>query len=281
MKDNHHEDGPVTVSLETLARHILETPRNELAALRAAFDRQISSIEARLEAGNHQPAIDATVKIITEVIDERIDGAEQRVETTMMQALTANTMLRKALDHAQQQLESAQTAVAAAEADRKACRRSPRGPERKEKAGGGAGQISRPTHRRPGAPEKRPAGNGGARRRAPRAAARLKDVTAAKASAEKQYQQLVVASQKLSDGLSQTLHAKRDQVRAAVAAPPTRSESAEDKAAGKTNRSPPRHRRARHLPFRGSEPGRRSKETLQSPNRHAMPSASRSAGVRR
>src|SRR5688572_28982857 len=120
VKDNHDEDADISVSLETLARHISETPRNELVALRAAFDQQISSIEARLEASNHQPAIDATVTMIARVIGERIVRAQQRVETTATQALAANSMLRKALDNAQQQLASAQTAVAAAEADRTA-----------------------------------------------------------------------------------------------------------------------------------------------------------------
>lgn len=195
MENNDHEDAPIGISLETLARQILETPRNELAALRAAFDRQISSIEARLEASNHQPAIDAAFKIITEVIDERIDGAEQRADTTVTQALAVNAMLRKALDNAQRQLGSAQTAVAAAEADRKAI-----AAERLE--------LQR----------------------------RLKDVTAAQASVERQYQQLALASRKLTDGLSQTLHGKREQVRPIAAAPPTRIESAEDKAGAKTTR---------------------------------------------
>ena len=120
VKDKHEDDAPVSVSLETLARHILETPRNDLAALRAAFDRQISSIEARLEASAHQAAIDATGKIIADVIGERVDREQQRAETDLTQALAVNTMLRKALDNAQQQVESAQADLAAAEADRKA-----------------------------------------------------------------------------------------------------------------------------------------------------------------
>ena len=54
---------------------------------------------------------------------------------------------------------------------------------------------------------------------------KLKDVTAAKALAETQYQQLVTASQKLTDGLSRTLQGQREPVRPVAAAPPKRSES--------------------------------------------------------
>jgi hypothetical protein len=233
VKDNHHENAPIGVSLETLARHILETPRNELAALRAAFDRQISSIEARLEASNYQPAIDATVKIITEVIDERSDGAEQRAE----QALAANTMLRKALDNAQQQLESAQAAVAAAEADRKAIAAEHREALNEKKKLAAALDKSHAqlvdVQARLKNSQQETEELAAERLELQR---RLKDVTAAKASAERQYQQLVLASQKLSDGLAQTLHGQREQVRAIAAASPTRSESAEDTAAAKITR---------------------------------------------
>ena len=112
VKDDRDQDAEISVSLETLARHISETPRRAARGPSlTAFDRQISSIEARLHASNHQPAIDATVTIIARVIAERIDRAQQRAETTATQALAANTMLRKALDNAQQQLQSAQTAV--------------------------------------------------------------------------------------------------------------------------------------------------------------------------
>ena len=223
VKDNHDEDAEISVSLETLARHISETPRNELAALRAAFDQQISSIEARLEASNHQPAIDATVTMIARVIGERIDRAQQRAETTATQALAANSMLRKALDNAQQQLESAQTAVAAAEADRTAIAAQHREVLNEKKKLAAALKHSQEETEELAVERLE-------------LQRRLKEVTAARAAAETQYQQLVLASQKLTDGLSHTLLGKREQVRAIAAAPPKRSESADDKGAAKTAR---------------------------------------------
>ena len=238
MKDNDDEDAQINVSLETLARHISDTPRKELAALRAAFDRQVSSIEARLEPSTHKPAIDATVKIIAEVIDERIDLAQQRAETTATQALAANTMLRKALANAQEQLESAQTAIASAEADRKAIAAQHREALNDKKKLAAALDRSHAQLLDVQAQLKN------SEQETEELAVerldlqrRLKDVTAAKATAEAQYQQLVIASQKLSDGLSQTLHGKREQPRATAAAPPKRSESADEKGAAKITRS--------------------------------------------
>ena len=212
MKDNHDEDAEISVSLETLARHISETPRNELATLRDALDRQISSIEARLQASNHQPAIDATVTIIARVIAERIDRAQQRAETTATQALAANSMLRKALDNAQQQLQSAQTAVAAAEADRTAIAAQHRDVLNEKKKLAAALKYSQEEAEELAVERLE-------------LQRRLKDVTAARAAAEMQYQQLVLASQKLNDGLSQTLQVKPEPVRAIPAAPPKRSVS--------------------------------------------------------
>ena len=211
MKDHHDEDAEISVSLETLARHISETPRNELATLRDALDRQISSIEARLQASNHQPAIDATVTIIARVIAERIDRAQQRAETSATQALAANSMLRKALENAQQQLQSAQTTVAAAEADRTAIAAQHREALNEKKKLAAALKHSQEEAEELAVERLE-------------LQQRLKDVTAARAAADMQYQQLVLASQKLNDGLSQTLQVKREPVRAIPAAPPKRSE---------------------------------------------------------
>ncbi|MEO5742686.1 MAG: PilZ domain-containing protein [Vicinamibacterales bacterium] len=237
MKDKQDDDAPITVSLETLARHILETPRNELSTLRAAFDRQISSIEARMEASTHQPAIDATVKIVAEVIGEHVNRARQRAETDVTQALAVNTMLRKALDNAQQQLESAQADMAAVDADRKAMAVQHReGLNEKKKLSAALDRSHaqlldvqaqlKNSHQET---EELAAERLELQRK-------LEDVTAAKAVAVTQYQQLASASQKLTDGLSRTLHGQREQARPVAAAPSIRSESAEDKAAAKSTR---------------------------------------------
>jgi DNA repair exonuclease SbcCD ATPase subunit len=220
VKDERQDDTAISVSLETLARHIAETPRSEIAALRAAFDRQISSVEARLDARSHQSAIDAAVKMITGIIGERIDRAQQRSEATVTQALGANILLRKALDNAQEQLASAQAALAAAEADRKDITAQHREALSEKKKLAAALKHSQEET------EELTVERLELQRR-------LKDATAAKAAAETQYQQLVLASQKLTDGLSLTLHGKRDQPRPVAEATPKRSESTDDKIAAK------------------------------------------------
>jgi hypothetical protein len=219
VKDNRDQDAEISVSLETLARHISETSRKELAELRASFDRQISSIEARLDASTNQPAIDATVKMIAQVISERIDRAQQGADSTVTQALAANSMLRRALDNAQQQLESAQTAVSTAEAERRAMAAQHRETLNEKKKLAAALKHSQEETEELAAERLE-------------LQRRLKDVTAARATAETQYQQLVIASRKLTDGLSQ-MHGKREQARAIAAAPPKRSESADNRAGAK------------------------------------------------
>jgi hypothetical protein len=220
VKDERQDDTAISVSLETLARHIAETPRGEIAALRAAFDRQISSVEARLDARSHQSAIDAAVKMITGIIGERIDRAQQRSEATVTQALGANILLRKALDNAQEQLASTQAALAAAESDRKDIAAQHREALSEKKRLAAALKHSQEET------EELTVERVELQRM-------LKDATAAKAAAETQYQQLVLASQKLTDGLSLTLHGKRDQPRPVAEAPPKRSEFADDKIAAK------------------------------------------------
>lgn len=232
------DDAPINISLETLARHILETPRSELAALRAAFDRQISSIEGRLEASTHQPAIDAAGKIIAEVIADQVDRAQLRAETDVTQALAVNSMLGKALDNAQQQLKSAQANLAAVEADRKAIagqHRETLNEKKKlttalDKSHAQLLEVQAQLKNSQQETEEIAAERSELLRQ-------LKDATAAKAVAETQYQQLVAASQKLTDGLSRTLQGQREQARPIAAAPPKRSESGDTKAAAKDTRS--------------------------------------------
>jgi len=260
VKDKHEDDASISVSLETLAHHILETPRNDLAALRAAFDRQISSIEARLEASAHQAAIDATEKIIVDVIGERIDREQQRAETDLTQALAVNTMLRKALDNAQQQVEAAQADLAATEADRKAMAAQHREAvnDRKKLAAeltNSQQEVEELVSERIELQRK------------------LKDMTAAKAIAETQYQQLAAASQKLTDGLSRTLHGQREPARPTAVAPPKKNQSADTKGPANITRSsaapskstpaaapaPPSSVSARKKPLQFSGPARDAK----------------------
>jgi hypothetical protein len=167
VKDN--EKSPVGVSLATLARHISETPRGELAALRAAFERQISSIEARLEPSAYRPAIDATVKIISGTFDERIEEIADALDASRAQVVDLQEQLKRS------QQQARELSAERVELQRK-----------------------------------------------------LKDITAAKTVVETQYQQLVTASQQLTDGLSRALHAQREHVRPVAPTVPKRSESADN-----------------------------------------------------
>ena len=239
MNDTTDENLPIHRSLESFARQILDARRNELSALRVAFDRQISVMEARLEPGNHQAAINAAVKLITEMIDERVDAAEQHADATMTQAFAANTILRKALDNAQQQLESVQADLAAADAEHKVIAAEHREALNEKKKLAAALDKSQAqlveAHARLKSSQQETEELAVERLELQR---RLKDVTAAKALAERQYQQLVLASQKLTDGLSQTLQGKREPVRPVSAAPSPQSEAADDKAGAKVTRLP-------------------------------------------
>ena len=210
MKDNYEDGAQIRVSLETLARHILETPRNELAALRAAVERQIASLEARLEPGACQPAVDATAQILSEAVGEHVKRAKHRAGMDLAQALAVNDMLRKALDNAQQQLESAHTDLSAADAHRQAMTAQHREAVNEKK------KIEAQLKNAQQEAEELAVERLDLQRT-------LTEVTAAKALAETRYQQLVAASQKLTDGLSRTLHDQGEQAPPSAAAPPKRS----------------------------------------------------------
>lgn len=203
MKDTHDLDAQISASLETLVRHISETSRTELAALRASLDQHIASLNARLDPGKQQPAIDATLKIIDRITGDRVDHARQQADATITQAVAANTMLRTALSNAQQQLESAQAAAAAAEADRKALAAKYR-------------EAVNDRTKLVAALEKSQAQLFDAQ-------AQLKTSQQGTQDLVEQYQQLVAASQKLTDGLSQTLQKSKTSTNSpaasAVAAP--------------------------------------------------------------
>jgi chromosome segregation ATPase len=219
VKDTHDQDAAIGVSLETLVRQISEISRNEIAALRTTLDRQISSIESRLDPRNQQAAIDGAVRTIARLAGDRIDHSRQQAEAAMAQALAANTMLRTALSNAQQQLETAQTAVAAAEADRKSMASQQREALNERNRLAAALEKSQAQlldfHSQL---KKSQQGTQELTVERFELQRKLKDAIAAKAAAESQYQQLVIASQKLTDGLSQTLHREVEQVRA-ISAP--------------------------------------------------------------
>jgi hypothetical protein len=230
VKDD--QDALIGASLETLVRHVSETSRQELAALRAAFDQHISSVEARLEASHDDPAIHATIKNIARVSRERIDHVRQQAETTVTQTLAANTVLRTALADAKQQLESAQTTVATAEGDRQAnAARHQETLNEKNKLAAALdtshaqlldvqARLNRSQQETDALVAERVA-----------LEQRLKDVTAARATAEAQYRRLVAASQKLTDALSQTLRQEREAVGPNAEAAPMRDELADNRVA--------------------------------------------------
>jgi hypothetical protein len=149
-------------------------------------------------------------------------------------------MLRKALDNAQQQLQSAQADLAAAEADRKtiaAQQRETLNDKKKLAAALDKSQaqlIEAQSQLKNSQQETEELAV--ERLELQR---KLKDVAAAKAVAETQYQQLVAASQKLTDGLSRTLHGQREQAAAIAAAPPKRAEPVEARVDPKAARPAP------------------------------------------
>jgi PilZ domain len=231
MKDSRDQDTPVGVSLATLVRHVSEASRKEMATLRAAIEQQITAAEARLEATNHQPAINATLNILSRTTGEHIDHAREQVETTVTQVLAANTMLRTALDNATQQLEASQAAIAKAEADRKTFASQQR--EALNERSKLAAALDKAQAQLRDAQAQLKQSQIEADDLSTECAElqrQIKDAVAARGTAETQYQQLVIASQKLTDGLSQTLRQDREQIRAIAATLPPRSGAPESKA---------------------------------------------------
>ncbi len=129
------EDVQIRASLETLAHQVSENWHQQLRTLRAALDRQLSSIEAALDEAGNSASVDATIKHLSHAAAERADHARKQAEAAASQALAAietelrarisseiatSTSLRTALEEAKKALESAQNKVARAEAAQRA-----------------------------------------------------------------------------------------------------------------------------------------------------------------
>jgi hypothetical protein len=255
--DKHDEERQIRVSLETLARHVSENWREQLTALRAALDQQISSMEETLDSGDHNPIINATVKHVSRAAAERADHARKQAEATAAQALaaievelrarlaaetSANTMLRTALDEAKRELESARTSTAKVEAASKAAaaqHRDALNDQKKLTAALDRAQAQLADLQGRVKSIQREADTAGASLAAAEQQVqgltaerddllqRMKTVTTAKTAAEAQYRQLEAVNQKLSQALSQMLRERQpDSVPPTSAAPPRAKETA-------------------------------------------------------
>ena len=186
---------------------MLETSRNELAALRATFERQISSIESRLRAEAHQSAIDATSKILAEVIGDHVERAKQRSETDLTQALTVTACFGRRSRTRSNSCNRRRPTLPRRRRSRKALSAQHRDAVNEKKKV--EAQLKNAQQEAEELAVERLELQG-----------KLKELTAAKTLAETQYQQLVAASQKLTDGLSRTLQKQSAQVAPAPAAAP-------------------------------------------------------------
>ena len=133
--DNQNEDVQIRASLETLTHQVSENWHLQLRTLRAALDRQLSSIEAALDEAGHAATVDAAVKHLSHAAAERANHARKQAEAAAAQALAAieteirarlsseiaaGTSLRAALEAAKKDVESAQNRAARAEAAQRA-----------------------------------------------------------------------------------------------------------------------------------------------------------------
>jgi hypothetical protein len=224
--NNHDEGAQIGASLETLARQISERWRQELAALRTALDRQMSSLESRLSESDHKTDVQAAVEQISEVAAERADQARLEAETTAAQALAAIEGAMRA------RLESAQATIATAEAARTATEAQHRQTLKENKKLTAVlneaqtqlldihAQLTKARREaesnRTSLAESQKQAQALTAERA-ELQRRLKDLTTAKATAEAQYRELVTASHTLTDALSQM---QRDRERVRPVAPP-------------------------------------------------------------
>jgi PilZ domain len=188
--DQDDEGAEIAGALEALVRHVSQASLKEIAAIRAGVDKQLSAIEARLKTDSHRSAIEATVTVLGRLMEESIERAERQSETTVAQTLAMNANLRTALEKARQQFESARTQFIDVQT------RLKRSEQERERLASEFGNLER----------------------------RLKDMSAARATAEEKYQQLVFASQKLTEGFFQTIHHEREQVRTIPDVAPKRAD---------------------------------------------------------
>jgi DNA repair exonuclease SbcCD ATPase subunit len=249
--DNQDE---IRASLETLTREASENWRQQLRGLRAALDRQISSIESTLDEVDRNPVIDAALEHVSSAAAERANQARKQVEATAAQAVAAievelrsrisseiatSTTLRTALDEAKKELESAQNRAARAEAAQRATtaqHRETLNDHQDQSRALDAAQAQllelqvRLKHAQREA-ESHSASLAASQQQVQELSAeradlvqRVKNSTAAAAAAQAQYRQLESVSQKLSGALSQMLR-EREPGRTSVAEPPAHATS--------------------------------------------------------
>jgi predicted nucleic acid-binding Zn-ribbon protein len=207
VKHEHQDtDTLIRASLETLVKHFAEDSRLEIAALRTALDEALSSLEPRLSASDRNPSIQATVKSISRIFNERLDRERQQAEATLAQALAANSQLQTDLAEAHAQLNAARADTATAAADRKENARLAAELDRAHaQLVDLRVQLKRSQEIREELAAERADLQG-----------RLGEVTTARAFAEAQHAQLANLSQQLTEALSKSLHQTRGERRPAT-----------------------------------------------------------------
>ena len=215
MSDHQDEDVQLRVSFETLARHIAQDSREQLAALRAGIEEQIRAAETALNEDANEAAFKTTLKHISQAAADRAKRARQSAEAAATQALAAietewrarlasetnsNTSLRTALEQTKAELKAAREGLAQAETVQKTMAAQHRDAmTEQQKAAQALGlKVTELTAERAELLQ------------------RINSVTAAKAAAEAQHLQLEGLTQKLSQALAQVLR-EREQGRTAPA----------------------------------------------------------------
>jgi hypothetical protein len=217
VSDHQDEDVQLRVSLETLARHIAQDSREQLALLRAGIEEQLSAVEAALNEDANEAAFNTTLKHISHAAADRAKRARQAAEAAATQALAAiegewrarlasetksNAALRSAVEQTKAELKTARESLAKADAAQKTMAAQHRGAmaEQQKAAQALAVQVTELTAERADLLQ------------------RLSRVTVAKTAAEAQQLQLEGLTQKLSQALAQMLR-EREQGRTALAEP--------------------------------------------------------------
>ena len=217
MSDYRDEDVQLRVSLETLARHIAQDSREQLASLRAGIEEQIRAIETALTEEANQAAFNTTLKHIAQATADRAKRARHAAEAAATQALAAiegewrarlasetksSASLRGALEQTKAELKAARESLAKAEAAQKTMAAQHRDAiaDQQKSAQALAFKVNELTAERAELLQ------------------RITSVTTAKAAAEAQQLQLEGLTQKLSQALAQMLR-EREQGRTAAAGP--------------------------------------------------------------
>jgi len=246
VKPKHDDPFDLRASLETLTGQLAEDWRQQLTALRTALDERLTASQDALASASYTALVDPILEAASHAAAEQAERARQDTQTAADAKLAtvqaefraqheaeaaANGMLRETLDDTRKQLDTARSSIAALDAARTALEAQLRD---------AVAESQTVTHALAESRTQMEAARHEAKTTAEQLASaqhqiktltteqesrdrRIQELDSAKAAIEAQYHEVVAASQKLTDALTQmetqldTLRHERDTAAASLA----------------------------------------------------------------